>query len=279
MEQLELKERLLAAVEGILDRATTLNDPRIVDAARELGLELRSLSILRAERAFLAALKPLNAGLDAPIGTRTYRLAVGAAHEVLDRLDMAGEPPTVKRDAFIEKFRILTGEHKVRLEPGGIHPLEFLRRANHLSTDLLGRTVIDSAQLGYWSRHPDSGMRTRYPAGTVVAVNGHLPESIGRDRKDHIAAGVAHIPLPTIAVAHAAYAIATSRDLFNGIAVRAGDPRWHTLLLDGPSGLRSFLGLEATLTTPIGGAISLVSCRISQHIDPDPGEAEHEQVR
>jgi hypothetical protein len=259
----ELKERLITAVCDILDRATTLSDPRVVEAARELGLELQSVSIRRAEHAFLDTMEPLHESLEAPIGTRERRLAVQTGRELLERLAVAGEPPEVKRERFIECFQIRTGEHKVRVDIGGLSPLGFLRRANSLALDLLGRTAIYSPTIDFMSRYPEGGGTHTTPPNTIIAVNGHLPCSIGGTFEDHRAARVAHVPLPTIMVAHAAYTIATARDLFNGIAVRAGWPSRYAILVNGPAGLATFLGLESMLAQPIGGAIQLLPQQVS----------------
>lgn len=249
-----LKGRLTKVVETILDRASTLTDPSVAAAADMLGVELQSLSILRAERAFHAAVASVHIVIDTNVGGRSNRLAVSSIERMVDSLEVMGIPPEEQRQGIVAEHEIVTGRWKVSLDLHDSTPLRFIRRANEVSELCFGSPAVHPHLVNYWERWPELGFTTRHSSDTHIGVNGYIPQSLSLNRREQVEAGCIEVPLFKLAVAHAAYRLAARADLFNGFAVRAYE---GAVLLASAQGLEEYLGLTDQAPRPIGGALLL----------------------
>lgn len=216
-----IKERLTTVVENILDRATSLTDPSVAAAAKALGVELDSLGILRAERAFREAVGSIHTDLDTNIGARSNRRVVRQVERIADALEALGLSPEERRQRLISEREIVTGRWKVSLTLGAESPLRFLERANEVSASCFGAPAVHPYLLAHWERRGELSVGTRRESRGFVGVNGYVPHSLGLTRHEQHTAGCLEVLVSHLAVAHAAYRLATNGDLFHGYAVRS----------------------------------------------------------
>lgn len=132
------------------------------------------------------------------------------------------EPVTLqsRKEALMREFGIVpVGVGKVRLVLNGVARIEFLRQVHAVASDLHGRGAVDPWALDWWSRH--SAFTDPSPKGLDISINGNVPGSWEYPRRIQKALGWNNVELCNLAVAHAAYFLATGEDLFCSDSTRA----------------------------------------------------------
>ena len=128
-----------------------------------------------------------------------------------------------RKAALIKEFGIeVVGEGKIRLTLGETSRIDFLRKVQEVATELHGRPAIYSPDLESWATEaaftakPKKGEKIK-----EIGVDGNVANSTEKTRAEHDAQGWNNVDLSDLAVAHAAYFLATGKDLFAGNVVRA----------------------------------------------------------
>jgi len=124
------------------------------------------------------------------------------------------------RAALLNEFGIkVVGKGKVRLSLGGTSRIDFLRKVRDVAMKLHGPPAIYGPQFELWAK--EAAFIAKPEKGGAVGVNGNVAKSSGKRRAEQEAKGWNNVELCDLAVAHAAYFLATGKDLFGGYAVRA----------------------------------------------------------
>lgn len=129
--------------------------------------------------------------------------------------------PSAEKQAFLAKYGIkVLAESQVALVlPQGVSRIEFLREAQKLANELHGQDAVWPNRLTNWA-----GFRAFTDTATEalkIAVDGNVKGSTNHTRRQQEEKGWNNVDIQDLAVAHAAYFIATGEDLFAGNAVRA----------------------------------------------------------
>ena len=125
-----------------------------------------------------------------------------------------------RKAALIKEFGIeVVGEGKVWLTLGETSRIDFLRKVQEVATELHGRPAIYSPDLESWAT--EAAFTAKPKNGEEIGVDGNVANSTGKTRAEQDAKGWNNVDLSDLAVAHAAYFLATGKDLFAGIVVRA----------------------------------------------------------
>ena len=125
-----------------------------------------------------------------------------------------------QRDALIEKFGIeVVGEGKVRLALNGASRIEFLNQVQEIASELHGRPAIYADRLSKWAN--DNTFTAKPKKDLEIAVDGNVKGSTKMTRTEQEEKGWNNVDLCDLAVAHAAYFLATGKDLFGANVVRA----------------------------------------------------------
>lgn len=123
-----------------------------------------------------------------------------------------------RRDALLKDYGIeVLGEGKVRLTLDGTSRIEFLREVKRVALELHGRPAVNAPCLEQWSG--EQAFTEKISKG--IAVDGNVADSTRMTRAEQRRKGWNNADLPDLAVAHAAYFLATGKDLFGGNIVRA----------------------------------------------------------
>jgi hypothetical protein len=136
---------------------------------------------------------------------------------------VAAQPSAIelRRQDFVTKYNIkVLGEGQVSFTlPNGASRIDILNEAQALSPELHGRPAVYAERLAKWT--VDSAYTEKVTADTAKSVDGNVSNSIRMNRAEQEAKGWNNIDLADLAAAHAAYFIATGKDLFGGNVVRA----------------------------------------------------------
>lgn len=145
--------------------------------------------------------------------------------EIRDALPNTGEEADTdmapEREAFVAKYgiRVLADSQVAVTLPAGSTRIEFLREAQELAPKLYGQNAILPDRLQNWS-----GARVFTDAiegALSLAIDGNVKDSTGQTRSEQEEEGWNNVDIQDLAVAHAAYFIATGKNLFAGNIVRA----------------------------------------------------------
>ena len=125
-----------------------------------------------------------------------------------------------RKAALIKEFGIeVVGEGKVWLTLGETSRIDFLRKVQEVATELHGRPAIYSSRLESWAT--EAAFTAKPKKGEEIGVDGNVANSTRNTRAEQDAEGWNNVDLSDLAVAHAAYFLATGKDLFAGNVVRA----------------------------------------------------------
>jgi len=125
-----------------------------------------------------------------------------------------------RQAALVSKFSIeVLGEGKIRLCLNGASRIEFLDAVQAVASELHGSPAVYADRLERWRRDKDFTAATD-PA-SIIAVDGNVSGSTTKTRKEQEKRGWNDVDLSDLAVAHAAYFLATGKDMFSNHVVRA----------------------------------------------------------
>jgi hypothetical protein len=144
-----------------------------------------------------------------------------ARKEILDQLYTLD----AHRQAFVDKYAIATSDsstRQVRLTlPEGTSPIEFITEADKLARALYNWRVASPQALGEWQR--SSSFSQPFAEPTSLTIEGCALNSTNQTRASQEAQGWCNAPSSELIAAHAAFLIATRKDLFNGLTIRSRD--------------------------------------------------------
>jgi hypothetical protein len=155
------------------------------------------------------------------------RDASGRALEEIDGLleKALGPNAEARRQALIADCKItVLGEGKVSLTlPEGMSRAEFLGKVQPLAKEVYGGDAIYPPRFDKWAADKEF---TAKPSSPVpIAIDGHVEGSTWKTRDEQVVfldkQRLSMPDLSDLAVAHAAYFLATEKDLFQGEVVRA----------------------------------------------------------
>ena len=126
-----------------------------------------------------------------------------------------------QKQAFIDKYGIeVLAESQVALTlPEGATRIEFLQEAQEIAKKLHGQDGIWPGRLERWTK--DRAFTDTVDEIRELAVDGNVKGSTNHTRSEQEKKGWNDVDFQDLAVAHAAYFIATGKDLFAGNIVRA----------------------------------------------------------
>lgn len=154
----------------------------------------------------------------------TQKQAVGDDPAKLDELSLAGLEPIsldTRRAELMKEFRIeAVGEGQVYFTLGGVSRIEFLRKVQEVVPELFGRPVLLPDTLQEWEAE-SAFTATPANGGREIGVDGSVADSTDKTRAEQETKGWNNVDIADLAVAHAAYFLATGKDLFNCNVVRA----------------------------------------------------------
>jgi hypothetical protein len=121
-----------------------------------------------------------------------------------------------RQAAFVAKYDIkVLGESQVSFTlPHGSSRIDLLNEAQEIAPKLIGRDAIYPPRLKAWQEHP--AFTSRLGEGLERAVDGCVQHSNNQTNSEQLAQNLLDVSLPDLACAHAAFLIATKRNLFNG---------------------------------------------------------------
>ena len=131
-----------------------------------------------------------------------------------------------RKQAFLEKYGVRTdlGESKVEFTlPKDASVMDLLRDAQALARELHGRDAVHPCALRMWSEY--GAFNAKASEAIARSIDGNVAESTCKSRNEQVAllTGL-KLEMPEmehLAAAHAAYFIASGKDLFDGNVVRA----------------------------------------------------------
>ncbi len=154
--------------------------------------------------------------------------SAGTLEEINGLLDKAlGANTQTRRQALIGDCKItVLGERKVSLTlPEGMSRADFLHKVQPLVREVYGRDVIPPNRLEAWATDMEFTAKPSKYSQTVIAIDGHVAGTTHRTRAEQVLfLDKQRLQMPDLcdlAVAHAAYFLATGKDLFSGDIVRA----------------------------------------------------------
>lgn len=224
-------KRLDGAVERLVRRAATGIDERLIAAADQLSIDLTSTSGPSLKTSFRLATTSLRATLQ-----RRGTLDETTSHEltaIVERLEQIerGELPQIvshpggrqisaraeqQRRTLLEAFGIqVLGVGQVALHLGNRPRIELLEEVQRVFND----GAIDPPTLERWSR--DDRFTSRPRSIEPIGVWGSVSNSSHLSRSNQDSNGWNDVEYEDLAVAHAAYLLATGSDLFCGKICRA----------------------------------------------------------
>lgn len=121
-----------------------------------------------------------------------------------------------RQAAFVAKYDIkVLGESQVSFTlPRGSSRIDLLNDAQEIAPGLIGRDAIYPTRLRTWQEHPT--FTSRLAEGLERAVDGCVQHSNNKTNSEQQAQKLLDVSLPDLACAHAAFLVATKRNLFNG---------------------------------------------------------------
>jgi hypothetical protein len=160
---------------------------------------------------------------------RANTLLENALRAVRGEIGDTTAPAAPERDsrlqALMEKYQInVLGEGQVSLNLAGSSRIDFLREVQALSPQLHNQNAIWPDRLDSWAK--DKAFTAKVAASAdSIAIDGNVRGSTNMNRREQETflkgRDLAMPELCDLAVAHAAYFIATGKGLFGGNAVRA----------------------------------------------------------
>lgn len=126
-----------------------------------------------------------------------------------------------QKQAFIEKYgiKVLAESQVALILPEGTSRIELLKEAQKLAKKLHGSDAIWPDRLSNWTE--DAAFTAKVGETLKLAVDGNVKGSTNQTRSEQESKGWNNVDLKDLAVANAAYFIATGKDLFDGNVVRA----------------------------------------------------------
>jgi len=160
---------------------------------------------------------------------RANTLLENALRAVRGEIGDTTAPAAPERDsglqALMEKYQInVLGEGQVSLNLAGSSRIDFLREVQALSPQLHSQNAIWPDRLEKWAREKEFTEKSADGAPSI-SIDGNVRGSTNMNRREQETflkrRDLAMPELCDLAVAHAAYFIATGKDLFGGNVVRA----------------------------------------------------------
>jgi hypothetical protein len=232
-----MAKRLENVVNEILVHRGALRTDQMVRAAHLLGIDLQAdLGTARSsslEERFRVAVAPILVALETKPRIRADRTVVQQAANLVGQLEAIarGEVPAMTeiatldcfpiqfesaRQELLKDFRIaVCGVSQISVDLRKRPRLELLERAQAI----LKGWAVDQLLLEKWSN--DRRFTRPSQRETPLGVCGNVPASTGLTRAQQAKAGWNDVPYQDLAVAHAAYLVATSTDFFGGLIIRA----------------------------------------------------------
>ena len=175
------------------------------ESTLQATLAIEVLSGSKVAEAVGALLVGFKEGSLAGLDTETlHRLAGKVSRFIPEQAELLAR----KKEEFLEKFGIETDGCSLEVNLGKTTPLEFLREAQMLVRELYGKWGINAEALFRW----------RVNTGFNEALQGDIIVSTPIDSSCPLDVNTCEL-----AVAHAAYFVATGCDLFDGNPVNTDD--------------------------------------------------------
>ena len=200
--------------------------PHLIPAKTLTGPDLNTVVAQHTE--MLSELRKLMASLDRG-DVKSLKRVRAKLSAGLQALRAEPETDTTDVDAapFVTKYRIqVLGESKVCFTlPKGASVLDLLNDAQALSGELYGRNAVYRPHLVSWSR--DRAFKLKMDEPQQFLIDGNVADSTGKTRKAQekfLKKQKPELEMPELrhlAAGHAAFFLATGKDLFGGKVVRA----------------------------------------------------------
>jgi hypothetical protein len=216
--------------DGGMSGTNVAKETRETAARQETSLS----DVLRTYNSLVQETSELLASLEnaSPAGLARVKARLEASLKVVrgeTPLAEAGEAPTVPAEqqklALISKYKIeVLGESQVTLTlPKGTTRADFLTEVQAVAAELYGRNAIYPSRLETWAK--DQAFTSKKSKAETTSIDGNVKGSTDKIRSAQETflkkQGLSMPELENLAVAHAAYFLATGKDLFAGNVVRA----------------------------------------------------------
>jgi hypothetical protein len=228
-----MAQRLEKVVNELLVHRGALRTDQMARAAHILGVDLGSARPDYLEARFRVAVAPILVALETKPCIRADRTFVELAANLVGQLEAIarGEVPAMTeicaRDYFPIEFEaarqellkdfgiVVRGVSQISFDLQKRPRLEFLERAQAI----LKGWAVDPPLLEQWSK--DRRFTRSSQRETELGVCGNVPASTRLTRAEQVKAGWNDVSYEDLAVAHAAYLVATGADFFGGLIIRA----------------------------------------------------------